>query len=507
VNLDAIRAETARANVELDGRPLPLAASWQMGDFGGGTARAGPGPIEQRELLASGHYWLPGVAMPMPGTTTPYHANEKVFRRFVRELADAGLPFTIAHTQLENALRSALWPGATWHLLPAATTGMALALDGTIHAEKRVDPLGPVGLWREIGAGVLRSEPMDWMQTAYPDPPRVVWLSNNEAEKLSWVRFHESKRYVDLYGSTSSMTQRAQVYVEAMRERTQAMNGTRRTGLAPSWREASMDVGFGVAAAPFFGRWDGWPEYLSYTPAQFYHGLGWDGGSQHEVYLTKRDLRMWSPYGQAMQLPFQDALTDAYRPRWWRETSVWHQTDEFRALHWPEGYTTDRYRGLVRWLLWMQRPRVLRQFEMWSSPNVKGWPWLSECLEAVREVHENDTLRHFWRLGTLVPEPSRPSPWSYSIPPYLAAEKRHFLLRTNAEELWDPAVYPTDWPVKVWAMALKLDGEWLLYVQSPGGFKAGVEVTIPERGVVKVDASQRGDFYTARLGGSVVRVA
>lgn len=484
-------------------RDLPLASSWNAGTYGDGTTGRGLGPREHLEL-ARGGAWLPVFGLPLPGPTSPYHAGA-AFRESFEAVRDLELPITLESTQLEDALRRSVWPGGTWHELTGASSGLALELNGQVEEARRVDPFGPLELWREIGEAVLDSDAFRWIVGTYIDPMRVVMLSNNESPTRDWRTAETSARYLELHGPGRDYDYRVMAHAVAKRDRQEILHAAMRRSMPAAWRTSSSFVGYKVAGAPFLGRMDGWRDYVSYFPGHLCHGLGWDGGSQHELYLGQSDVRWYSPQGQACGLPAQDAITDRARPDWWREVSVWEQTADYREANYPGGaFTPDRFAGMVRWLLWIVRPRVLRHFHLHAEPLETVRPWLDAVVRAVREVHELEELAAFWREGELVTSP-KPSPYSFRVPEELEASPRNFALATDLDPDWDPGIYPTQWGVPVWACALRRGDDFLVYAQAPLGAR-DVRVTIPNAGEVLVDAPPEGAFYLVSYGWQARRV-
>ena len=80
--------------------------------------------------------------------------------------------------------------------LHESTTALSnvVALDGKILPQ--VDPFGPVGPWREVGKQWGACDGMTKLQEWYPDPPRVLLISNNEHARLAWTDASRRARLV-----------------------------------------------------------------------------------------------------------------------------------------------------------------------------------------------------------------------------------------------------------------------------------------------------------------------
>ncbi len=117
-------------------------------------------------------------------------------------------------------------------------------------------------------------------------------------------------------------------------------------------------------------------------------------------------------------------------------------------------------------------------------------------MAALDRVYENETLREFWRKGTLVANPAGRHPYQDSIPAEYKDKDRWFLLDTDLSPA-PPLKLTTE--IKVFALALatgvKPDRRWLLYAHSPLADRKDVTITLPDFGAVKVDVPVAGVFY------------
>ncbi len=450
-------------------KPLPFASTWLT-------------TVPQTEYVSSGT-WSPAVRHLWPGDAAWTPAE----RALMDSAMFRAVPTTLVATQYEDCLVRQVYPGSSWHTLPNAQSGRGLDLSGNPLSTRSVDPLGPKALWQEVGEAAVANP-----DYASFDGNRPILLSNNEADHVWWPVSETSKRFVDAYGTGNEPDLLLHAYLAAIRDRYNLMFAPMRDRLANP-----RLVGYRVGATPHIGRWADWRRYSWWLPGHYYHDLGWDGASSSGLYLGPNDERVYSPFGESMTCPSQDAVTFLQRPDWWSEISVYEDTDANRAANYPSGYTPARFRGLCRWLAWTQRPRVLRHFAGWGTQPSSYGPWLAEVVGTVNEVHTNLVLANFWQDGELVLDTSRPHPWTYNLPPEIAAVNRMSLLRTSAEEPWPTNVYPTNWPVRLWAMALRVGDEFLVLSVSPGGARSAT-VTVPGFGEVAVNATPRGSLLHIR---------
>jgi len=193
-------------------------------------------------------------------------------------------------------------------------------------------------------------------------------------------------------------------------------------GLRPNWKATARFVGFDTVQPWWFGMYDNWQRYSSYTPNRINADpLSWGGGSE-EPYQSpddESDFAVYSPQIHAMNLPFITAEAMRLNPAFWFEISTWDGDDANRTWYAGLGqtYTPERYGGMVQFNMWITRPRVVREFH--SSCSVT--PWIAPIISAVDRVHNNPILTQFWRQGQLVPNRTRPHPYHYDIPTEYAA--------------------------------------------------------------------------------------
>jgi hypothetical protein len=359
---------------------------------------------------------------------------------------------------------------------------------------------------------------MQAIQEWYPDPPLVVFLSNNEHPRLTWAQAETCQAYLDRYGRGRDDDHKRRVIAEGWIERYRALQDGLRQGLTkPTWRERARFVGYGAFGLEHLGRWAGWKTYSQYVPGRLDPGpLAWDGGSPS--YYTHNwnpstDYTTWSPQIEFMNDVALQQEVRRLNPEFWLELSVWDghcagQKDDKRALyrHLGQPYTPERYAAWIQFGMWLLRPRCVREFRGWTEPwsgapdHEAAEPYFLALLGAVDRVHTNRALRAWWRRGELVPNRAHPHPYQCDIPPELRTADRWFLLDADV----NPQEYPweTFWQVPVFALALTRgqppEREWLIYAHAPLGDRSGVTLTIPGYRTVNVPVPLAGAFFEVR---------
>ncbi|KPK34750.1 MAG: hypothetical protein AMJ65_17945, partial [Phycisphaerae bacterium SG8_4] len=173
------------------GRPLPLVSHWNMGSQGRGWT-----PQYQLELLAAGHHILPWLSWPRGNPD----ASDRNARRFddyygaiIAYCREHKLPICFRGTQWEAMLVK-----RQYRELPAEECPAVITAEGKAIA--KLSPFGPVDPWRDPAAEYVETPAMKRLQEMYPDPPLVLFVSNNEAPDLRWHQAEQSKRYLLRYG-------------------------------------------------------------------------------------------------------------------------------------------------------------------------------------------------------------------------------------------------------------------------------------------------------------------
>ncbi len=501
----AIRNEVTRANVGERGHPLPLTSAWCTGSH---RLSAGWRPARQLEWIERGHFLLPWFAHPKRGENLEgkdLQAFRDYYEAPMRRAAELELPLTFVASQWESVLSKPPWIDA-----PPEENPNVITPDGTV--EKKVSPFGPVVPWKEVGRSWTDSAAMRQLQQWYPDPPRILFLSNNEHHKLVWHKVETSARYLRMYGKDRDANFKRRVVGDGWIERYRALQGGMREGLvSTAWKQAARFVGYGGGGPEFLGRWGGWAHYSLHTRDRITpYPLMWDGCSPsyytHD-WCPTTDHTTWSPQVEFMNTVFVRRGSLKLNPEWWYEFSTWDgrewpwrkKTPSKIAVYEQAGQTwgPERYQGFVQFGMWLMRPRAVREYRGWTTPWEKAEPYFMAVAEAVDRVHRNKTLREWWRHGRLVPNRSRQHPYQNAVPEQWRNEDRWFLLDCNV----NPREFPWDlhWKIPVFSLAYVLgekpERRWLVYAHAPLGERKNVRLTIPDFGDIVVTVPAGGAFH------------
>ena len=482
--------------------PLPLAASWNTG-----VKPLGFTPSWQIEQIERGRYLLPWFSLGAPPAgpaTRPGYAtvfDAIYYGSAIGYLARHRLPLTFEMPPWET-------------LLPRVSSAYAKT-DASGHPLP-LSPFAPVLPWYEAGRAWVRNPSLQQLQRLYPDPPLVLFISDNESRKVTPDDLH-APYSVD---ASPQVIARRRAIGDAWIERFKAMIRGFRDGLeAPAWRAHALFIGYDAFVTPAMGRWGGWGAYSLYVPGRAEPWpYAWDGASVsyyvHD-WAPDSDYTVWSPEIEAMN--YVPVLADVRRtvPDFWFELSTWdgqepgEPTDKllFYARH-GQTYTPDRYGGMVQFGMWLLRPRVVRGFRNWTDDRIRFEPYFDRIMDAVTRVHRDPVLRDFWRHGRLVENADGRHPYEAALTPELADRPRWFLLDT-------PANPPRPWqlmtPLAVYSLALVRGRaphrEWLVYAFSPRERSIRVPVRIPGGPEVTVSAAVGGAFTLVREGGPTGRLS
>jgi hypothetical protein len=522
---DDIRREALAPNSDVD-HPLPLLSSWSTGNFWyymnsgqyvPSADAAGFTADWVMDMVAQGHHMLPWMAEPFPGMETSSPDNcgacqTAYFQNAISRAAANNLPLNFVGTQSEQDL----YGKAAYLNLPYAQNPNVFT-GGVVRAE--LSPFGATDPWYQVGLTWGSSVMMQQLQTWYPDPPLVIFLSNNEANRLSWVDAETDQHYLDLYGKGRSDDFKRQVFADGWSVRYKRLQDGFRDGLrSMMWKANAKFFGYEAFGPGYFGRWDGWKDYSLYVPNRIDpNALYWDGGSP-DIYIAdfigNNDYTVFSPQMDAMNWVFMQNEAHVLNPSFWFEFSSTFLGVAAQQMYAKVGqtFTPERYGGFVQFAMWMDRPRVVRDYpydDITASPRSVNQLWMNPLIAAVDRVYTNSTFAQFWRQGQIVPNSTRPHPYQSDIPPEYSTANRMFMLTTNL----DPAQpWSLSTVIPVFALARVIgttpNRQWLIYAFSPQANRTDVQVTIPGYRAVSINATIAGAFSLAdEASGSVSAIA
>src|SRR5690606_36670385 len=142
----------------------------------------------------------------------------------------------------------------------------------------------PVEPWRVLGRKWTDNPGVDALERLYPDPPRVIFVSNNEAHDFRWYNAEKSKYYMERFGEGRSNAFKRDVWGKGWIERYSAMIEGMRSGLSDEqWKENSIFAAYSALGPDHLGRpdlteEDGWRYYSTATEERVsWEPLAWEG--------------------------------------------------------------------------------------------------------------------------------------------------------------------------------------------------------------------------------------
>lgn len=478
------------------GRPLPLAAHWNLGE-----EKNGFDPEYQMKLVERGHHILPWFQLPNQFFDPTNPRALTYYEGPIKQAARLRLPISFVSTQWESLLSV----NDEFKNLPAEQNPNVVLGDGKVRPE--VSPFGPTEPWRAIGARWASGPMLKRLQELYPDPPTLLFLSNNEHTKLQWMKAEEDRRFGRQFGRGRDDEFKRRVVGDGWIAHYRALQQGIREGLGRSWKERVRFIGYDAFGPAHFGRWPGWMEFALYSKGRVDPWpLAWDGGSPSFYvfnWAAITDYTVFSPQVEAMNWVFMQNEAWRLNPNFWFELSVWdgHELgapNDKRQTYAKAGqrFTPERYGGMVQFGMWLLRPRVVREFRGYRDTREQMEPYFQPILTAVDRVHNNATLREFWQRGQLVPNHAGQHPYQALVPAEYKDVDRWFLLdvSVNPKQPWELGTV-----LPVFALALVQGSaprrQWLLYAHAPLAPQRAVQVTIPGQRPVKIDVGVGGSFY------------
>lgn len=458
--------------------PLPLAANWNCRPNGG------YGPVWQWKQIQDGHHLL----FTFRFDKQPTAQWARTYRPIFEGLAQREAPLCLRWGNWLSDLKD------------------------------RSPVFSDVNAWRGAGEKILgrhRAE-LALIQQWYPNPPYVVMLANNEDRVPSWKRVVKDERYAKQFGPNQGIEEQKATVAKGYIERYKALFDGMRAAAGP-WGDKLLFIGYawgGQSNINLYNRLD--------TP------LVWDGVSARNYRarsLTDHTAR--STQVAAMNLRLKNLYYDAIKDRSFFEVSTWDGKKSVSPV---------RYGGLATFALWVAKPDSIRHFTGWGSKVKDDWPYYSEVVEAVDQVHDNQTLRTFWKQGKPVVNPhveinmhvidaaagmgtraqgNLKGHVSQAVLEKFDRLRHHFYALPTSVAPENPTgpgrtAFSRDTEFAVWALAQvigeKPNRRWLVFAYAPLKDYANVRITIPDSEQrIALDVPQQGVFAVVEEGRGLVK--
>lgn len=472
-----ITSEAVKAFSDSPEKSLPLLASWNVGT-------EGMDPMYMFSRIEQGEHILVTWKL---DPSYPY----SYYKDSILKAQKLNMPLVFILPSPESALTKENY----YFGLDATKNPNVVDINGNIL--EKLSPFAPDDTWKEVGMEAGQSDLLAQIQELYPNPPLVLFVSEDEAAKLKWSEVSESARYVASYGSDKDdMFKRTLIASQWIEKYRQLHEGFKEALAKADWKKNTKFISKN-SYAQSMGKTATWMKDA--TTTSLYANV-WpltaDGSSiNFDLSGSKNVTSANSPQVLANNLPFMLQEAKDINPNFAFELSL---NDEGKLQ------TPAEYRGFAQFALWFLRPSIIRQASNEATPT-KPTPMFQELADSVELIHYNEQLADFWKNGTLVSNGE--SDLNKNIPEQYKNDPRWFLLDTDKNP---PRPWANYAAIPVWAFALVKgeapNREWLVYVQSPDGDVSGVTVSIPRYGDVLVDGSETGSFYGLKENSTTIKI-
>lgn len=477
----------AAANTDCD---TPYYANWNSG-----IVKDGYGPDYQLELIADGHRVAPWFGLPAPGESL----SLAYYKTAIEAYRKKNLPLTFVSTQWERLLSE-----QPYRSIGDDSNPNVLPLVGT--AEKRLSPFGDEKYWYQVGYQWTSRPVVAQLQELYPNPPLVIFLSNNEHPKLPWYQIELDKRYSARYAVVQNLLNgetKRDIAVAGWKKLYTALHKGMRDGLKnETWKRNARFVGYLANGSPTFGKSPTWEFETLFTENSLDPYASYWDGSSYSYYSNTNSAVVQSPQVEAMNWVFLINANKAANPNYFVDLSLWdghtYDQSDWRAAQESKerGSSLQTYIAMAKWGAWLVRPAIMREFRFYNETVANNQQYTQGILNIVDEINQNPILKRFWCEGSLVPNRSRQHPYNSNIPAKYANVDRWYLLNTSFDQ---PGNWNLKTPILVYALALKIGEtprrQWLLYAYSTDKGARTVEVEIPDYRKIRLSTSASGTYF------------
>ncbi len=332
-------------------------------------------------------------------------------------------------------------------------------------------------------------------------------MNNFEQPRLRWSAAETSWRFVQEHGLDKTDDEKRAIVGRDWIERDGALWSALRDELTPAWQSASIPVCYSAFGVRGYGSWSGWDRKSLHVPGRFAPWPLVVNGSPSYYVFGNHNAHPQTDYEadgpQMAGMNWQFMLAEAYRdkPDYFWEVSLYDGGLERHTWYRDEmGQVFDaaRYRGYVRFALWLARPRILREFRLSAHDREPYLEYWEVMLDAVSEIHRHHTLRRFWRKGELVVNRANPHHYQSNLYPGYTDDDvdRNFLLEASVNP---PRPWNNNTVIEVWSLALRLgeapNREWLLFAYAPLRDQTDVTITVPDYGDVTIDVPRGNGVF------------
>ena len=461
-----ITEEALKAFSDTNEHSLPLLSHWNVGipEFADTM-----NPMYMISRIEEGEHILVSWKL------DPYYADtigSSYYEESIKKAAELQLPLVF----ILPAPESALTKDNYYKGLPNEENPNVVDKDGNVL--DKLSPFGPDNKWKEVGGLWSKTALMSQIQEWYPNPPLVIFISEDEADKLSWSELTSSSRFSQQYPTDKDDNfNRILVGAKWIEKYRQLQNGFKEGFTESVWKDNVKFISYNKLSDNL-GTSTDWIDSATVTNQYINLWPLTTNGTTIDFDLTgtKNDTTVDSPHVLANNLPFMLKEAKSKNPSFAYQLSI---NDDSKITD------VTRYRGLTQFALWFLRPNFIRQKSS-ATTRTELEPMFEELVDSVNLIHYNPEIAEFWKSGELVSNGS--SPLNNNIPEQYKDDPRWFLLDTgeNLQKVWAFTI----------VKGIAPNREWLIYTQSPENDMSNITVTVPNFGNVLVNSTQEGGFYT-----------
>lgn len=523
---------------------LPIVSHWNVVGFD---------TKSQVDMIKSGFRFLPSIGLPH----NPVASNPKTLKAVddMKECWDYlkvnQLPFCFKYGNIcNNQLYIRQTPPLNIDNMPKSPLewrySVSTSGDKILDERGVVDYLGPISNW-EADANILSSTPYIKKIKEYTNPSYTIFLENNEGSYSTWKNFSTASRDTNEYGIINR-TYKNKTELEQISLRFANIVDT----LDPNPLKY-LDEFYKIRRSQYKAWFAKFAENYgpiistAYKAIDFYNNvpftsLGYapEAASYDAVSPSVYSLQNWFNNFAGTQLfnifgfiPMWKYM-EANNPESYRELSLFISDSgaifgKENNLH--EVITPTLYEAYSQFLLWAMHepgiPVMLRHYTDYQTkpsslsfdletrtkyPELSSVTYhdytLASC-RAVNTICEHDILRKFWLNGKNVVTGKFPEIRNSTEKfPYILdgmQDNRWRLLECNLNTpTADLLVYPSKGvkggynpqaQIKVWAMAIQLEDQILVFAWSPCKLDGQMTLFVPNFGTITVDVPQHSCYY------------
>ena len=533
-----------------EGWPLPVISSWASGMSTGGdvfTIRDGV------EFTEAGNYFLPVWRYAFT-----QGADEEALEWGYRVWGEnPDLPMYVIINNMFQMLAQAPYTTMTWE------EGSPFFFDSRDDSKGNMDVFRnavaqQAGTYHEAGRNRWAAGFMGTVASRLPNQQRIIALDNNEHRRELNYKHKYSKNYELINPSYDpakdpgdpDIPYHETEYVAMGQERMELFNEVWE-GLKEKARESWPGIPmhrvayqYGLATPWRIAAWKNYTElsWMLHHPDDI-GDTSWDYNLIHDPECSPSPGSIYPSQDQWWTDTTVGSIQSRVQNMRWimdqflennPDTALYEQSCHYNwdyettkySSDWGGGlgtFTDERWAAMVCFCLWVERPRIMRDFTGHSEPKANYTRRITALSTVISPIWDVPDITRFWRNGRWLLNQDRQHPWDmdnddYSRYPRFLSQHRWYQLTTEHDATTDWGYSSNDVNpsafyggiIPVFAIAMELgttpNREWLVYAHCPMGTYTDCLVTIPGYQQVTVPVSVAGTYTLVTEQGSISEV-